>query len=70
MPLYSIMIDNHECTAVESTLLEMYPGLEIISHPLIFSRIYELELTKNEYTFLALKHKLPPHRTHILRKYP
>lgn len=63
------MIDNHECTAVESTLLEMYPGLEIISHPLIYAQIYEVELTKQEYTFLTIKHRLKPHRTKILRMY-
>ncbi len=69
MPLYSIMITDANCAKVEASILEMYPDLSIISHKLIYARIYEVELTTQEYTTLAIKHKLKPHRTKILRKH-
>lgn len=69
MPLYSIMIDEAKCPAFESSLLEMYPNQPLVSHKLIYARIYEVELTTQEYTAITIKHKLPPHRTKIIRRY-
>jgi hypothetical protein len=57
MAKYEITIAKADEESFNQCIREMYPTLKLIYWPLIFTNVYSLELSEEEYLFLKLKFK-------------